>query len=87
MLLSGLLGVELSILSGFATASTRRTTPLSTTFIDVHFFYDGPENGQVRNRADRATFLNRTVNQTRGVNGETGEFARLREGNGLNQHG
>lgn len=31
--------------------------------------------------------LNRPVNNLGGVNGETGEFVRLREANALNQHG
>lgn len=49
--------------------------------------YDSSENSRVRNCGDRAPSLNRAVNKRKGVNGETGEFGRLREANGLNLHG
>src|SRR5688572_7210419 len=41
----------------------------------------------VRNWSIRGPSLNRAVNQRGGVNGESGEFARLREANAPNQHG
>jgi hypothetical protein len=42
---------------------------------------------QFESGSERAASLNRAVNKRGGVNGETGEFARLREANAPNQHG
>jgi hypothetical protein len=42
---------------------------------------------QFESGSERESSLNRSVNKLGPVNGEIGEFGRLREANGLNLHG